>query len=168
VDERLAAARLLIDAFLNTHPNADFCPTVPACDPCTFELWSPYEDFDAPGAWWVKVPQSVWKDNWEFADVSKVLSNVPRTVSHSLAAGGQGYRAPKDTNAVYFPLHEPVIAGSPDGDHWREYLRKRKADPDFVAPSELRSLTVDGRLALGLFYYGKSSKVAVVRPKVRK
>jgi hypothetical protein len=168
VDERLAAARILIDAFLSGHPNADFCPTVPACVPCSFELWSPYESFNAPGAWWVKVPQSVWKDKWEFADIDKVLKNVPRTVSDSLATGGDGYHPPKDLTAAYFPLYEPVIAAAPDGDHWREYLRRRKVDPAFFAPLDLNSLTVDGRLALGLFYFGTNSKVPVVRPKVRK
>jgi hypothetical protein len=169
VDDRLATARILIDDFLDTHPNADFCPTVPACDPCTFELWSPYEEFEKPGAWWVKVPQSVWNNNWDFANINDVLNNVPRVVSHSLASGGQDYNPPKDKTAVYFPLYEPVITPAPsDGDYWREYLRKRKADPDFLALSELRSLTVDGRLALGLFYYGKNKKVSVVRPKVRK
>jgi len=168
VGERLATARLMIEILLDSHPNSDFCPTVPACIPCSFELWSPYDSFEPPGAWWVKVPQSVWKNKWDFSDIDQVLKNVPRTVSHSLASGGDGYHEPKDKTAVYFPLYEPVITPAADGDRWHEYLRKRKADPAFFVPIDLETLKVDGRLALGLFYYGKNVKFSVVRPKARK
>ena len=169
IADRLFTSRALVENFLASHPNTDFCDTVPACKPCSFELWSPYESFDAPGAWWVKIPKSVWHAKWDYPDIDSVLSNVPRTVADKSASGGDGYHPPKDLTAVYFPLYEPDFTPSaPDGDQWREYLRRRKLDPTFAADLELSPLTVDGRLALGLFYYGKSGKsVDVVRPRVR-
>jgi hypothetical protein len=127
--------------------------------------WSPYENFDAPGAWWIKIPKDVWRKKWTYTSVEETIKSVPRTVAKEV--GGTGYHPPPEEDAVYFPLFEPAVAGA-DGDSWRAYLNKRKADPAFRPPSKLRDLTVDGRLAPGLYYHGSQIKIPVVRPKVRK
>lgn len=134
----------------------------------TMERWEPYEAFDGLGAWWVRVPKTTWKDNWDYATINDVLTAVPRTVAHDSAKGGTGYHPPLDTEAAYFPLFEPALAYAPaDGDSWRTYLNKRKSDASFRVPTTLRDLAVDARLAQGLFYRGaRSTKVPVVRPKV--
>lgn len=129
-------------------------------------LWSPYESFDSPGAWWLKIPKDIWNKEWDFATVDDVLKAVPRTVAKE--AGGSGYHPP-EADVVYFPLYELKVASTAaDGDSWRAYLRKRKANASFRAPTALDPLKVDGRLASGLFYRGSKSKLPVVRPKVRK
>jgi hypothetical protein len=132
-----------------------------------FRRWSPYEAFDPPGAWWVEIPEKVWKDKWGYKTGEEALGAVPRTVAAE--SGGQGYNAPHDSTALYFPLFEPALAQTPaDGDSWRAYLRLRKANPQFrPASNTLKKLTIDGRLAQGLFYRGSKNKVGVVRPRVR-
>jgi hypothetical protein len=127
-------------------------------------LWSPYESFDAPGAWWVEIPPEIWNKDWSYPTIDDVLKAVPRTIAKE--AGGAGYVNPPRGDAVYFPLYEPAVAG-PDGDSWRAYLRQRKANASFRPPSELKHLTIDGRIALGLFYRGPKTKFPVVRPRVR-
>jgi hypothetical protein len=129
-------------------------------------LWTPYEKFDPPGAWWLKIPKSIWRDDWDFASVGDVLKAVPRTVAKE--DGGTGYNPP-EAETIYFPLYEPVVTQTDaDGDSWRAYLRKRKANATFRVPSVLSPLNVDSRLASGLFYRGSITKIPVVRPKVRK
>lgn len=131
----------------------------------TLVLWTPYEPFDPPGAWWLKIPKQIWHDEWNYATVQDVLKAVPRTVSKE--TGGTGYNPPED-DVVYFPLYEPAVGQTPsDGDSWRAYLRQRKAKATFRAPTSLKPLTVDGRLALGLFYRGAKTTLPVVRPRVR-
>ena len=131
----------------------------------TLVQWSPYESFDPPGSWWIKIPRDIWRKKWVYTSIDEAIKSVPRTVAKE--AGGTGYNLPPDHDAVYFPLFEPAVAGA-DGDSWRAYLTKRKADATFRAPSKLRDLTVDGRLAPGLYYNGSQIKIPVVRPKVRK
>jgi hypothetical protein len=129
--------------------------------------WSPYESFDPPGAWWVEIPKKRWRDRWWYGTEEEVLAGVPGTVGRE--TGGTGYNPPPTPEAVYFPLYEPAVAqGATDGHSWHAYLRLRKADPQFrPASNKLRELSVDGRLAQGLFYRGSKSKVPVVRPRVR-
>jgi hypothetical protein len=128
--------------------------------------WSPYEAFDPPGAWWIRVPKDIWHKSWHYPDVQAVLKAVPRMIAKE--AGGQGYNPPDD-DTVYFPLFEPIIAQKDtDGDSWRAYLRQRKADPNFRPVRALLPLVADGRLALGLFYRGANTRIPVVRPRVRK
>src|SRR6185437_16120143 len=108
----------------------------------TLVLWTPYEPFDEPGAWWLKIPKQVWHDEWNYATVNAVLKAVPRTVAKE--TGGTGYNPPED-DVVYFPLYEPAVGQTPsDGDSWRAYLRQRKAKATFRAPTSLKPLTVDG------------------------
>jgi len=130
--------------------------------------WSPYESFDSPGAWWIKIPKDVWNKQWIYQTLDEVVKSVPRTVAKE--SGGTGYNNPPDADAVYFPLFEPQVSStSADGDSWRAYLNKRKADAAFRAPTKLNDLTVDGRLAQGLYYHGSTkTTIPVVRPKVRK
>lgn len=132
----------------------------------TLVQWSPYESFDPPGAWWIKIPKDIWNKQWIYASTDEVVKSVPRTVAKE--APGVGYNPPPDTDAVYFPLFEPKVASGPDGDSWRAYLNKRLAVPAFRAPTKLNDLTVDGRLAQGLYYRGSQPTIPVVRPKVRK
>ena len=137
----------------------------------TLVQWSPYETFDPPGAWWIKIPKDVWNKRWFFASPDDAVKAMPRTVAKE--TGGTGYNAPPDPEAIYFPLFEPQVERFEvdldfGGDSWRAYLKKRKADSAFRAPTRLRNLNVDGRLAPGLYYRGANVKVPVVRPKVRK
>lgn len=128
--------------------------------------WAPYESFDPPGPWWIEIPKTVWAGEWFFNTPAEVVAAVPRTVTRE--AGGSGYTPPPQADAVYFPLFEPAVSQTDtDGDSWRAYLRKRKADKTFRAPSKLRELPEDIRVAPGLFTRGVSSTVFVVRPKVR-
>jgi hypothetical protein len=137
----------------------------------TLVQWSPYESFDPPGAWWIKIPKDIWNKEWIYATTDEAVKSVPRTVAKE--TGGTGYNPPPDPDAIYFPLFEPSV-GRDDtdinfgGDSWRSYLKKRKADAAFRAPTKLNDLTVDGRLAQGLYYRGAQTTVPVVRPKVRK
>jgi hypothetical protein len=131
--------------------------------------WEPYEPFDFPGAWWVKIPESVWHTDWDYASISEVLKAVPRTVAHESASGGAGYKEPPDKTAVYFPLNEPTMQKrDADGDSWRAYLLKRKSDASFrVTPASMAPLAVDSKLTHGLYYRGANPKSPVVRPTVR-
>lgn len=131
----------------------------------TLELWSPYEAFDTPGAWWLRIPQTRWQGDWKYASIDDVLTAVPRTVAD--APGGTGYQAPADTTAVYFPLFQPHISAKAPGDQWHTYLAKRKASASYRAPKKLDPLANDWRLAVGLYYHGTKAQVTVVRPKVR-
>ena len=134
----------------------------------TLVQWSPYESFDPPGAWWIKIPRDVWEKQWIYQTLDDAVKSVPRTVAKE--AGGTGYNAPPDPDAIYFPLFEPQVSSTAtDGDSWRAYLNKRKADATFRPPAKLNDLTVDGRLAQGLYYHGSAkTTIPVVRPKVRK
>ena len=129
--------------------------------------WTPYEAFDAPGPWWVEIPDKTWRDEWLYTSQSDVLKGIPRTVAND--PGGTGYTPPPDTNAVYFPLFEPVVDRTDaDGDSWRAYLRKRKSTATFrLKSTTLKPIAIDGRLAQGLFYRGSGAKLPVVRPRVR-
>ena len=49
------SARARVEAAVKADPAVSHRPYV---------KWSPYEDFDRPGAWWVKVNQSTWKVKW--------------------------------------------------------------------------------------------------------
>ena len=133
----------------------------------TYVRWTPYEAFDAPGAWWVEIPQSTWHDEWNYATLGDALNAVPRTVAK--VDGGTGYQPPPDPDAIYFPISEPAVDQTDtDGDSWRAYLRRRKASPSFrLKSTALNPLAIDGRLAQGLFYRGSKAKIAVVRPRVR-
>ena len=127
--------------------------------------WSPYEPLN--NAWWVQIPKSTWHDVWRYPTQADVLKAVPRTVVQE--AGGSGYNPPPNADAVYFPLFEPVLDQTDaDGDSWRSYLRQRKANSSFrLKSANLVELTIDGRLAQGLFYRGSTAKIPVVRPRVR-
>lgn len=127
--------------------------------------WSPYEDFDAPGAYWVEITEKTWKDRWLFNSLDEVLASVPRTIADSLG-GGSGYHPPPDKTAAYFPLYEPALA-SMQNDPWRTYLAARKADASFRAPSKLEIVHVDGSMVIAIHYRGSTAKIPIVRPKVR-
>jgi hypothetical protein len=133
-----------------------------------FVKWAPYEDFQAPGAWWLMISQSTWKDDWAYASKDEAVRAVPRAVADD-PAGGTGYRHPPDPNAIYFPLWEPrVPQASSDTDSWHAYLRLRRADASYRAPATLTEIQANGSLASGLFYRGSTSKIPVVRPRIRK
>lgn len=127
--------------------------------------WSPYETLDS--AWWAEIPKDKWHDEWGYNTQDDVLKAMPRTVAKE--NGGTGYKPPPTDDAVYFPLYEPVLDQiDADGDSWRAYLRQRKANASFrLKSNKLQELTIDGRLAPGLFYRGSNTKIPVVRPRVR-
>lgn len=133
-----------------------------------FIKWSPYEDFQAPGAWWLMITQAAWKDDWAYPSKDAAVQGVPRAVADD-PAGGTGYHHPPDPGAIYFPLWEPRVpraAGDPDS--WHAYLRLRRADASYRPPAALADVQADGSLAAGLFYRGTTAKIPVVRPRIRK
>ena len=122
-----------------------------------FVKWAPYEDFQAPGAWWLMISQSTWKDDWAYASKDEAVRAVPRAVADD-PAGGTGYRHPPDPNAIYFPLWEPrVPQASSDTDSWHAYLRLRRANAG-DRPAALTEIQANGSLASGLFYRGSTSR----------
>jgi hypothetical protein len=130
--------------------------------------WSPYEEFDPPGAWWIKIPKDTWNKKWRFQSLEEAVQAVLPTVAMSTPVG-QGYNPPPEADALYFPLYEPQVTYQySEGDSWHGYLQKRMSDAKFRAPTALRALTADTRLAPGLYYRGENAKIPVVRPKVRK
>jgi hypothetical protein len=143
-------------------------PTLPSVDGGRYVRWAPYEKFDSPGAWWLVITQATWKDGWAYASLGEAVDGVPRAVADD-PGGAAGYHHPPDATAIYFPLWEPKVAQrDADGDSWRAYLRRRKADASFRAPAGLAEVKVDHRLAAGLFYRGSQRKIPVVRPRVAK
>jgi hypothetical protein len=133
----------------------------------TLVKWAPYEEFDPPGAWWIKIPESIWNGEWGYPDRDAATKGAPRTIAHD-PVPGTGYHDPPDTSAIYFPLWQPKVPEADvDGDSWREYLSRRRQDASVRAPLQLAELIVDGRMAPGLFHRGKQTKVPVVRPRVK-
>jgi hypothetical protein len=134
----------------------------------SFVKWAPYEDFQAPGAWWLQISQKTWKDDWAYASKDQAVRAISRAVADDPAAG-TGYRHPPDPDAIYFPLWEPrVPQASSDADSWQAYLRLRRADASYRAPAALAEIQANGSLASGLFYRGSTAKIPVVRPRIRK
>ena len=129
--------------------------------------WTPYENFDDSDPWWVEIPKATWHDEWGYNTQTDVLNGIPRTIAKE--NGGTGYSPPPNPDAVYFPLHEPAVDHTDaDGDSWRAYLRQRKANSSFrLKSTSLKPLSIDARLAPGLFYRGAKATIAVVRPRVR-
>jgi hypothetical protein len=163
IGELLRSSRAAIAATLKANPATTM---VNAPGGVKYVKWAPYEDFNTPGAWWLMIGESTWKDDWAYTTRDQAVGGIPRAIADD-PDGGPGYRQPPDTKAIYFPLSEPTVGQTEtDGDSWRAYLRKRKTDRAFRASAQLVDLTVDSRLALGLFYRGSQAKVAVVRPRV--
>jgi hypothetical protein len=135
-----------------------------------FVKWAPYEDFDPPNAWWLKLPRDIWEKQWLFSSLSDAAASVPRTVIDQPIFGmGVGYRPPPDPDALYFPIFEPRVGLSMTGqDSWNFYLDRRAADPGFRAPTKLDDLVVEADLAMGLFYRGSTAKIPTIRPRVIK
>ncbi len=134
----------------------------------TLVKWEPYDTFNAPGAWWIRLTRDVWNTVWGYATLADAMAGIPRTVAHD-PGGGSGYKPPPDVDAIYFPLWEPRVAQKDsDGDSWRAYLRKRRTEPAFRAPPDLVPLTIDKNLAVGIFYRGSKNKIPVVRPRIIK
>jgi hypothetical protein len=143
-----------------------------------FVLWSPYEAFASPGAWWIRIPRARWSGDWGFASVEEAVQGIKKSVGHVSEAGttfhvlngdtgavrlatGSGYHAPPDTDSVYFPIYEPAVQNA-----WNGYLPSRRSGPVASLPSRLRRLVVDGAMMPGIFYRGVSQPVPIVRPKV--
>jgi hypothetical protein len=141
-------------------------PGITSIDGDRYVRWAPYEPFDDPGAWWIRIPETTWRDGWAYVSSREATQGIPRTIADD-PNGGPSYRHPPDADAIYFPLWEPSVSQTgQDGDSWRAYLRIRKADSSFRAPKRLADVKVDGRLAAGLFYRGSTRKIPVVRPRV--
>jgi hypothetical protein len=133
-----------------------------------FVKWSPYEDFTAPGAWWLKIGQHTWQDDWAYPTKVAAVTGIPRAVADDPAAGA-GYHHPPDPDAVYFPLWEPRMTRFySERDAWNGYLHTRRDDPAYRPPQALAEVQADGTLAAGLFYRGSAAKIPIVRPRVRK
>ena len=171
--ELIAAIKGIIDNLRNQLIRAVSANTAPPPTLAgqTLVPWSPYEAFDPPGAWWIKIPKKIWNGEWTYQSTEEATKAVARTVAKE--TGGTGYNPPPEEDAIYFPLFEPQVERDEvdldfRGDSWRAYLKKRKADAAFRAPKKLRDLTVDGRLAQGVYYRGSAPTIPVVRPKVRK
>jgi hypothetical protein len=120
--------------------------------------WSPYEDFDPPGAWWVQISSEDWGKNDDAAQKAIGLSVGPDP--HP----GTGYHPPPGPGWVQFPLFQPAIKGG-----WKTYLDKRRADPNFRAPSKLADVKVHAEDMPGLFHdssLAAANKLPCVRPRI--
>lgn len=116
--------------------------------------WSPYEAFNSPGAWWVRVPYSRW------GSADGALEAIPKSVKAEISPG-TGYNPPPFADSVYFPIYEPRVENG-----WQGYLTSRRTDPAFRAPRRLNRVQVDGLMMPGLFYRGARFPIPIIRPKV--
>ncbi len=149
--------------------------------------WSPYENFTSPGAWWIQIPRSVYKNDWGFSSVTDTVTAVKKAVGHQSGGpdkhiihdgkkaitidSGPGYNPPPDTDAVYFPIFVPRVSASSGSntldEGWYAYLRNRSANGAYrPRRTELNKITVDGTIMPGMFYRGVSQPIPIVRPKV--
>ena len=120
--------------------------------------WSPYEDFDPPGAWWVQISSKDWGNDDPAAQAAIGLS-VGRDPSP-----GPGYHSPPGPGWVQFPLFQPALKGG-----WKAYLDKRRSNSSFRAPRKLVDLVVHRADMPGLFAdsgLAAANKVPCVRPRV--
>jgi hypothetical protein len=196
IAEKLRGAMAHLQTEINTKVSAD--PTI-ISDPSKQKIeyserknteiiyWSPYEDFTSPGAWWIKIPRSVYRDDWGFASVKETVTAVKKAVGHESGGpdkhiihdgtqaitidSGSGYNPPPDTDAVYFPIFVPRVAaanGSNTLDEgWYAYLRNRSASGSYrPRRTKLDKITIDGTIMPGMFYRGGSQPIPIVRPKV--
>jgi hypothetical protein len=118
--------------------------------------WTPYEEFQAPGAWWVRIPSAIWgTDAAAAAAIHKAVARDPTP--------GPGYHPPT-AGYVYFPLFEPRVPGG-----WATYLAWRRANAAYRAPLRLRDVAVDGASIPGLFHDGArppDNTIPLLRPRV--
>lgn len=154
----------------NAANNARLAGSATQLESDKFVKWAPYEDFDPPNAWWLKLPRDVWEKAWGFNSLSDAADAVPRTIFHNTNTNlAIGYRPPPDPDALYFPLFEPRVGPSLTMKHsWQAYLDRRAGDPAYRAPTKLDPLMVDADLAMGLFFRGSKAKIPTVRPRVIK
>jgi hypothetical protein len=125
--------------------------------------WSPYEDFDAPGAWWVQISSDDWGK-----DDAKAAASIGLSVARD-PTPGTGYNPPPGPGWVQFPLFQPAIAGG-----WKAYLDRRRGDPTYLPhthhlPGKLADVVVHAENMPGLFHdapVGFDLKVPCVRPRV--
>ena len=119
--------------------------------------WSPYEEFDPPGAWWVRLPVS---PNWKSA--ADAVAAIGKAVMDRTVRG-TGYNPPPELNAVYFPLFEPKDLGG-----WETYLTNRASDVGYRSKyTALEPTKVDGSIIPGLYPKGEvqtRNQIAMVRP----
>ena len=119
--------------------------------------WSPYEDFDPPGAWWVRLPVAPY---WKTAD--EAVAAIGKAVMDQRKRG-TGYNPPPEPNAVYFPLFEPQ-----DGGGWETYLANRASSAAYRSRyTTLAPTNVDGSVIPGLYPKGEAqsrNQIAMVRP----
>jgi hypothetical protein len=120
-----------------------------------FVRWSPYEDFAAPGAWWIQVPRTYTSFD-EVAAMPQVVHDLPSDQQ------GPGYQNAPFPDSVYFPLFVPRIAGG-----WRGYLERRRTDLT-LRPPKLQRVDVDLSIVPGIFERGEDQPIHLVRPRVRR
>jgi hypothetical protein len=119
-----------------SRPTIDYAGNEPG-----FVRWAPYEDFAAPGAWWVFVrPNNTERFNGLRANPNSLMDLPP-------GRRGPGYNPPP-LPGLYFPLFKPRIKGG-----WAGYLAKRQMDPTFKPP-KLDPTEVEASIIPGIFQRG--------------
>jgi hypothetical protein len=153
----LKSLQAKVRTFAHDHPTATTLSPPWKGVPNSVIRWSPYEDFDPPGAWWVQISSSDW-GNDDAAQKAIGLS-VARDPTP-----GPGYNPPPGPGWVQFPLFQPAINGG-----WGTYLDKRRANANFRAPSKLVDVTVHATDMPGLFHdagLAAANMIPCVRPRV--
>lgn len=153
----LKSLQAKVRTFAHDHPTATSLSPPWKGVPNSVIRWSPYEDFDPPGAWWVQISSSDWVN--DDAAQKAIGLSVARDPSP-----GPGYNPPPGPGWVQFPLFQPAINGG-----WRTYLDERRAHANFRAPRKLVDVTVHAADMPGLFHdagLAAANMVPCVRPRV--
>jgi hypothetical protein len=158
--EDLTILQKAVKKFAHDHPAATDFPWKGQA--AAVIKWSPYEDFDPPGAWWVKIPSTDWPTDDEAA------ASIGLSVARD-STPGTGYHPPPAGRLVFFPLFQPAISGG-----WKAYLDKRRTQPSFKPgvpklPRKLANVEVHGGNMPGLFHDASGSRantVPAVTPRV--
>lgn len=129
--------------------------------------WDPYEAFDKPGAWWVRVEVPDTSSDNRWATVSEALIALPKSVADQTPNVGAGYHPPPMgglTDAVFFPIFEPKLRDGSKG--WDAYFAARRNGPSNSLPKKLQLVKIDGSMCPGLYFKGAGTQIPIVRPKV--
>jgi len=132
--------------------------------------WTPYDSFQAPGAWWIEV--IVDKDHFH-DNVALALASIPKSlaIDPNPLPGYTPPPTPPGKKAVYFPLFEPQVTFRKTTG-WTAYFLRR-GDADFRPIRQLKEVKPDRTLLPGLDppsakdIPGSPSKIIeVIRPAV--
>lgn len=123
--------------------------------------WEPYEAFNSPGAWWVRMDLTTATGATRWGSIDDALKAVPGSVATD-STPGAGYTPPPSSTAVFFPLFRPAVHGG-----WAGYLAARRTNAAYRAPKNLVAFRADGSMMPGLHHAGTGKPFPIIRPKVQ-